>query len=75
MSLATATVIVLFAVWPATASGPALAPPDLGRGLQLLWHPAMMLLLQALWLGYFLHTGRSTVTGSVLSFHVRRERV
>jgi hypothetical protein len=33
------------------------------------------MLLQGLWLSYFLHTGRSTVTGSTLSFHVRHERV
>jgi hypothetical protein len=75
MSLATAAAIVALAVWPAGAGDRVRAAPDALAGLALLWHPAMILLLQGLWLGYFLHTGRSTVTGSTLSFHVRRERV
>ncbi len=49
--------------------------PDALHGLTYLWDPAMILFLQALWIGVFLHTGRSKVTGSVLSFHVIRNNV
>ncbi|MGD9330007.1 MAG: prolipoprotein diacylglyceryl transferase [Desulfobacterales bacterium] len=39
-------------------------------GLSALWHPAMLLFLQALWITAFLFTGRSNVTGSTIEFHV-----
>lgn len=44
-------------------------------GLASLWHPGILLFLQALWLSIFLYTGRSKVTGCTLSFHVYKERV
>jgi len=49
--------------------------PELAAGLAGLWHPAVLLALQALWLTIFLYTGRSAVTGATLSFHVHRERI
>jgi hypothetical protein len=52
-----------------------LASPSLGAGARLLWDPGVLLLLQALWIAVFVYTGRSTVTASTLSFHVRRENV
>lgn len=48
---------------------------DVLHGLAYLWDPGMILFLQALWSGVFLCTGRSKVTGSVLSFHVVRSNV
>lgn len=48
---------------------------DLSAGLATLWDPVMLLFLQLLWLLIFLYTGRSTVTGATLSFHVHSERV
>ena len=45
------------------------------RGLGYLWNPAMILLLQGLWAAIFIHTGRSSVTGACMSFHVIRERI
>jgi hypothetical protein len=48
--------------------------PDLVIGLSALWHPAVILGLQAVWVGTFLVTGRSMVTGSILSFHVFEDR-
>jgi hypothetical protein len=50
-------------------------PADILNGLKCLWNPAMILALQGLWLAIFLHTGRSKVTGSSVSFHVIRERI
>lgn len=44
-------------------------------GLLSLWNPAILFFFLALWLAMFLHTGRSTVTGSTLTFHVFKDRV
>jgi hypothetical protein len=48
---------------------------DIMRGLDLLWQPSVIILLQILWLLLFLVTGCSMVTESTLSFHVRSERI
>lgn len=56
-------------------SNPPISRPDIGTGLGYLWRPEMILFLQALWIAVFLHTGRSRVTGSTLSFHVIRQRI
>lgn len=50
-------------------------PVQLLRGLQSLWQPEMLILLQLIWLALFIYTGRSTVTGANLSFHVYSERI
>jgi ABC-type dipeptide/oligopeptide/nickel transport system permease component len=44
-------------------------------GLKHLWSPSVVLFLQGLWLAAFVFTGRSNVTESVLSFHVRENRI
>ncbi len=49
--------------------------PDLPAGLAALWSPLALISLQALWLGIFILTGRSMVTGAVLSFHVHEDRI
>lgn len=49
--------------------------PQLAAGFDFFWHPGVLLALQALWLLIFVYTGRSTVTGATLSFHVHRERI
>ena len=49
--------------------------PDLIAGLKSLWSPALILFLQGIWITIFLYTGRSTVTGATLSFHVHRDRI
>jgi prolipoprotein diacylglyceryltransferase len=74
MGLTAAIFTAAIALWTRVGT-PALSPPDALAGLRLLWHPGMLLLLQALWAAMFLYTGRSTVTGSCLSFHVHHERV
>jgi hypothetical protein len=48
---------------------------EITAGLGMLWNPAVLLFCQALWLAVFLITGRSTVTGSTLSFFVRSDRI
>ncbi len=49
--------------------------PDLSAGLFSLWSPALILFLQAIWMTIFFYTGRSTVTGAILSFHVHSDRI
>lgn len=49
--------------------------PDLSAGLKELWSPALILFLQGIWMTIFLYTGRSTVTGATLSFHVHHDRI
>ena len=53
----------------------AVPPAVLTAGLQGLWQPGMLLFLQGVWLVIFLYTGRSTVTGATLSFHVHHDRI
>jgi hypothetical protein len=50
-------------------------PPDVSAGLKGLWSPALILFLQGIWMVIFLYTGRSTVTGATLSFHVHHDRI
>jgi len=49
--------------------------PQIGEALNLIWQPGVLLFLQGVWLVVFLYTGRSTVTGANLSFHVHHERI
>jgi hypothetical protein len=49
--------------------------PDLSAGLKGLWSPALILFLQGIWMTIFFYTGRSTVTGATLSFHVHPDRI
>jgi prolipoprotein diacylglyceryltransferase len=45
------------------------------RGLQNFWQPGTLIFLQLTWVVLFIYTGRSTVTGANLSFHVNHERI
>jgi hypothetical protein len=57
-------------------SFPAENPPvEILAGLSSLWDPVILLLCQAHWLGIFLITGRSMVTGSTLTFFVHQDRI
>lgn len=53
----------------------SIARPDVTIGLLSLWNPALLFFFLILWLAMFLYTGRSTVTGSTLTFHVHRDRI
>ncbi|MEM7588499.1 MAG: prolipoprotein diacylglyceryl transferase family protein, partial [Acidobacteriota bacterium] len=46
------------------------AQTDLAAGFQALWNPAVILLVQAIWIVLFLFSGRSLVTSSSISWHV-----
>lgn len=48
---------------------------DLTAGFTALWNPGAVLALQGVWLAIFFYTGRSSVTGATLSFHLHRERI
>lgn len=55
--------------------GEAQIIPDPGRIAAVLWTPAAIIPLQIVWLAILFYTGRSTVTGSRIHFHVHRERI
>ncbi|TWJ16865.1 prolipoprotein diacylglyceryl transferase family protein [Geobacter argillaceus] len=55
--------------------GPAAALPELAKGAAALWGPTPLLLLELLWVVIFLYTGRSTVTGATMHFHVEEHRI
>lgn len=48
---------------------------DIIEGLHLVWNPSIIPLCQILWIGIFLYMGRSQVTGSRITFHVRKDRI
>jgi hypothetical protein len=70
MSLLAALAAIGLAFMPGPP--PAAAPLPILRGLAVLWHPAILLFLQILWIAAFVYTGRSDVTGATIHFHVRR---
>lgn len=49
--------------------------PELFSGLALLWQPAMIVFLQAIWLTIFVYTGRSAVTESSVAISVCRDKI
>ena len=57
------------------APGALIPCPDLTGALTSAFHPGLIFFLQALWIVIFLYTGRSTVTGATLTFHVRADRI
>lgn len=68
-------IIYALALPPFVNSSPQIFAPDITQGLTALGKAQVLIALQALWLFAFLRTGRSSVTGARLSFHVIRERV
>jgi hypothetical protein len=49
--------------------------PQLGAGIEALWHPEVFLLLQAIWVIVFIMFGKSMVTSAQISFHLRQDRI
>jgi hypothetical protein len=49
--------------------------PYLSGGIEALWQPAIVLLLQALWVLVFLFFGKSMVTDAEISFRLRHDRI
>lgn len=62
---------ILFLVFPSVSG----LTPDIRTGIAALWNPLVIIVLQGLWAALFIVTGWSMVTGGVLSFHVRRDRI
>jgi hypothetical protein len=55
-------------------TGPS-QPPDILKGLQAFWNPGVIIFLEILWVMSFVFTGRSSVTGSTMSFHVVEDKI
>jgi prolipoprotein diacylglyceryltransferase len=54
---------------------PEVQKGDIIQGLLALWHPAVILFLQALWVAIFLYTGRSHVTACDISLCVVKDKI
>ena len=54
---------------------PPATSADLGAGLATLWNPAILLLLQVLWVIMFLFFGTSETTASEMNIHVVQEKI
>jgi hypothetical protein len=69
-------VAILYTIGLTYAGGgdPAITP-DLSAGLEAVWHPAVLLSLQGLWLVVFMFFGKSMVTGAKISFHLYHDRI
>jgi hypothetical protein len=68
-----AAIIYSFIIWK--SSPDSSLTTDITEGLRTLWQPEIIIFLLLLWLGIFLHTGCSKVTGSIVSFHVHEDRI
>lgn len=73
MSLA--SILYMGILLPLLPSTEQHAIPQLLAGLQTLWHPGMILALQALFVFAFLFTGRSSVTASTIKFYVCKDKI
>ena len=54
---------------------PSTVVPDIRSGIQLLWNPLVILLIELWGAVIFLYTGKSRVTGVRMSFYVHQERI
>jgi hypothetical protein len=72
MAILTVVYSVMMALFMPAAAGPL---PSVVAGLNSLWQPSPLILLQLFWILVFVYTGKSDVTGSQISFHVIRDRI
>jgi hypothetical protein len=49
--------------------------PDLYNGISFIWNPLIIIILQIMWAGALLYTGRSSVTESEIKFSVVNENI
>jgi hypothetical protein len=70
-----AVAILCAAVLASLSSAAAPVVPNLAEGIARIWHPAVVISLQALWGIVFVMFGKSMVTGAEISFHLRHDRI
>ena len=51
-------------------SGSVRLNADVVTGIISLWNPGLIIFIQLVWITVFLYTGRSSITGARMSFHV-----
>lgn len=67
---------IVYVVAVSLICSPATVPlAQIGLGVRALWNPLVILVFQAVWLTLFWYTGKSSVTGALLSFHIHPEKV
>jgi hypothetical protein len=70
--LAATLYAIVIGVW---LSSVPVQQASLAQGLETLWHPAMLIFLQLLWIVSFVFTGKSRVTESRLAIHVCQDKI
>ncbi len=70
-----AGITILFALAVSLFTAPPQDLPRLYTGLYTLWSPGALLAVELVWIIAFLFTGRSSVTGARISFHVQEDKI
>jgi len=66
---------VLYGSWVAFQFAAPGSLPELSLGMQGIWQPGSLLMMQVIWVAIFLYTGLSRVTASTMHFHVNAEKI
>jgi hypothetical protein len=72
MSIITIPYFLIYYYFAGTGTA---AIPDIDSGLKFMWDPAIILIIQVMWLGALFYTGRSSVTASRIKFYVVKENI
>ena len=71
--MAVVAIVYSFILWGWSESSTITA--HIREGIHTVWQPEVILFLLLMWVGIFLHTGCSKVTGSTISFHVHGDKI
>lgn len=68
------SIVFAFAVSYLVPTDPSVAA-ELSAGIEVAWHPLVLLALQTLWIIVFVMFGKSMVSGAEISFHLHHDRI
>jgi hypothetical protein len=68
------SIVFAFVVSYLAPSDPGLST-ELPAGIEMAWHPLVLLALQTLWIVVFVMFGKSMVSGAEISFHLYHDRI
>ncbi|HJV67415.1 MAG TPA: prolipoprotein diacylglyceryl transferase family protein [Geomonas sp.] len=68
-------VAVAYGIWTVRHFSAETAVVNLPAGIEGIWNPVPLLMMQGIWAAIFLYTGLSRVTGARMSFHVQAKKI
>ena len=68
-------IAIVYGLWVVNRFEATAPLPELSRGLDGIWSPGPLLIMQVVWVAIFLYTGLSRVTAATISFHVNAEKI